>query len=217
MRIHSLRFDLPLLAPLSHPTARGTAFPRILSGIPPRGFTLSSLDAYQRYGALNVQAGTTFLTPLSPCPAPLPTAQARAFFISYHLFHFPHLAPVSLPSHLSQHEAGHFLISYLVGIPPRAFTLSSLDAYQRYGALNVQAGTTFLDLDFQEQTGTRQIKSDMLDAVSCVALAGVCAEYLQFGVAEGGISDIQQLDFLYKSLGFTQSKSDDVVRWAVLN
>ncbi|CAI5514803.1 unnamed protein product [Closterium sp. Naga37s-1] len=50
----------------------------------------------------------------------------------------------------------------------------------------------------------------MLDAVSCVALAGVCAEYLQFGVAEGGISDIQQLDFLYKSLGFTQSKSDDV-------
>ncbi|CAI5947278.1 unnamed protein product [Closterium sp. NIES-65] len=100
------------------------------------------------------------------------------------------------------HEAGHFLVSYLVGIPPRSFTLSSLDAYQRYGALNVQAGTTFLDLDFQKQTRTRQIKSDMLDAVSCVALAGVCAEYLQFGVAEGGISDIQQvLDVLAQESG----------------
>ncbi|CAI5998462.1 unnamed protein product [Closterium sp. NIES-64] len=129
------------------------------------------------------------------CPSlhPSPTRHStRAFLrlLPSVLFSPPrsHLSP----SHPSQHEAGHFLVSYLVGIPPRSFTLSSLDAYQRYGALNVQAGTTFLDLDFQKQTRTRQIKSDMLDAVSCVALAGVCAEYLQFGVAEGGISDIQQ-------------------------
>ncbi|GJP37302.1 hypothetical protein CLOM_g6133 [Closterium sp. NIES-68] len=128
-----------------------------------------------------------------------------------------HLLNPTYRKRVALHEAGHFLISYLVGIPPRGFTLSSLDAYQRYGALNVQAGTTFLDLDFQKQTRTWQIKSDMLDAVSCVALAGVCAEYLQFGIAEGGVADIQQLDFLYRSLGFTQRKSDDVVRWAVLN
>jgi len=29
------------------------------------------------------------------------------------------------------HEAGHFLIAYLVGLLPRAYTLSSLDAFLR--------------------------------------------------------------------------------------
>jgi hypothetical protein len=31
------------------------------------------------------------------------------------------------------HEAGHFLIAYLVGLLPRDYTLSALDAYKRYG------------------------------------------------------------------------------------
>jgi len=50
-----------------------------------------------------------------------------------------------------------------------------------------------------------------------VALAGVATEYLQFGVAEGGIGDVQQLDGLLKALKFTQAKADDEIRWAVLN
>lgn len=36
--------------------------------------------------------------------------------------------------------AGHFMIAYLSGLLPLAFTLSSLDAYNKYRALNVQAG-----------------------------------------------------------------------------
>lgn len=52
---------------------------------------------------------------------------------------------------LGQHEAGHFLVSYLVGILPRDYTLSSLDAFRKYGVLNVQAGTTFVDFEFQEE------------------------------------------------------------------
>lgn len=51
----------------------------------------------------------------------------------------------------SQHEAGHFLVAYLMGFMPKSYTLSSLDAFQRFGALNVQAGTTFIDFEFQEE------------------------------------------------------------------
>lgn len=42
-------------------------------------------------------------------------------------------------------------------------------------------------------------------------------ESLNFRHAEGGLSDVQQLDRLLNALGFTQKKADSEVRWAVLN
>ncbi|KAG5232529.1 NB-ARC domain-containing disease resistance protein [Salix suchowensis] len=50
-----------------------------------------------------------------------------------------------------QHEAGHFLIAYMVGILPRGYTLTSLEALQKDGSLNVQAGTAFVDFEFLEE------------------------------------------------------------------
>ncbi|KAG6646102.1 hypothetical protein CIPAW_08G170300 [Carya illinoinensis] len=50
-----------------------------------------------------------------------------------------------------QHEAGHFLIAYLVGILPKGYTLTSLEALKKEGSLNVQAGTTFVDFEFVEE------------------------------------------------------------------
>jgi len=52
---------------------------------------------------------------------------------------------------VSMHEAGHFLVAYLMGVLPKGYTLSALDALQRYGALNVQAGTVFCDRVFQKE------------------------------------------------------------------
>ncbi|KAG7968630.1 hypothetical protein I3843_08G165200 [Carya illinoinensis] len=109
---------------------------------------------------------------------------------------------------LDSHEAGHFLIAYLVGILPKGYTLTSLEALKKEGSLNVQAGTAFVDFEFVEET---------LNRFSCIALAGVAAEYLLYGVAEGGLADINKLDMLLKSLAFTQKKADSQVRWSVLN
>lgn len=116
-----------------------------------------------------------------------------------------------------QHEAGHFLIAYLVGILPRGYTLSSFDALKKEGSLNVQAGTTFVDFEFVEEVKTGKVSATMLNRFSCIALAGVATEYLLYGQAEGGLTDINKLDGLLKSLGFTQKKADSQVRWAVLN
>ncbi|XP_058101647.1 uncharacterized protein LOC131245900 isoform X2 [Magnolia sinica] len=107
-----------------------------------------------------------------------------------------------------QHEAGHFLIAYLLGVLPKGYTLSSLEALKKEGSLNVQAGTAFVDFEFLEET---------LNRFSCIALAGVATEYLLFGYSEGGLADIDKLDGLLKGLGFTQKKADSQVRWAVLN
>ena len=115
------------------------------------------------------------------------------------------------------HEAGHFLVAYLTGFLPKAYTLSSLDAFLSSRRLNVQAGTTFCDALFQEEIASGKLKSSSLDVYSCVALAGVATEWLRFGRAEGGLADINQLDNLMRGLGFTQKKADDQVRFAVLN
>ncbi|KAF6255000.1 hypothetical protein COO60DRAFT_1641869 [Scenedesmus sp. NREL 46B-D3] len=115
------------------------------------------------------------------------------------------------------HEAGHFLVAYLVGLLPRGYTLSTLDAFVRYRALNVQAGCQFCDGGFEGEVAAGRISSSSLDRFSCVALAGVVTEYLRFGQAEGGVGDVAQLDQLLRALQFTQKKADGQVRWAVLN
>ncbi|KAF8017932.1 hypothetical protein BT93_H2982 [Corymbia citriodora subsp. variegata] len=116
-----------------------------------------------------------------------------------------------------QHEAGHFLIAYLVGILPRGYSISSLDALKKEGSLNVQAGTSFVDFEFLEEVNAGKVSATTLNKFSCIALAGVATEYLLFGCAEGGLADINQLDSLLKGLGFTQKKADSQVRWAVLS
>ncbi|XP_024961564.1 uncharacterized protein LOC112502002 isoform X2 [Cynara cardunculus var. scolymus] len=118
---------------------------------------------------------------------------------------------------LDSHEAGHFLIAYLLGILPKGYTLSSLEAFQQEGSLNVQAGTTFVDFEFTDEISAGRVSATMLNKFSCIALAGVATEYLLYGYAEGGLADVSTLDGLLNSLGFTQKKADSQVRWAVLN
>ncbi|MFS7954197.1 putative peptidase M41 [Helianthus anomalus] len=57
----------------------------------------------------------------------------------------------------------------------------------------------------------------MLNKFSCITLAGIATEYLLYGYAEGGLADVNTLDGLLRSLGFTQKKADSQVRWAILN
>mmetsp|Transcript_9381 Transcript_9381/g.24268 ORF Transcript_9381/g.24268 Transcript_9381/m.24268 type:complete len:392 (+) Transcript_9381:42-1217(+) len=118
---------------------------------------------------------------------------------------------------VAMHEAGHFLVAYLVGILPKAYTLSALDAVLRYKSPGVQAGCTFCDKAFQAEVATGTIKGKSLDRVVCVAVAGVAIEFLLFGQANGGITDIQQMEALFQSLRFDQRRTNAQLRWSVLN
>lgn len=51
----------------------------------------------------------------------------------------------------------------------------------RYSALNVQAGTQFCDAAFQREVAKGSLSSNSLDRFTCVALAGVAAEYVAYG------------------------------------
>ncbi len=139
------------------------------------------------------------------------------------------LAP-SYARRVAAHEAGHFLIAYLVGLLPRGATLSSAAAWsaevRARGVLSAltsitrpaaQAGTRVCDAGFRAEVARGKIRAGTVDAAVCVALAGVTAEYLAFGSAEGGLDDVSQLDGLLRALGFSQAKADAQIRWAVLN
>jgi hypothetical protein len=77
------------------------------------------------------------------------------------------------------HEAGHFLVAYLLGLLPRGYELSAWDAFRASRALNVQAGTTFCDAAFQAEVASGRLSSASLDVYSCVALAGVATEWIR--------------------------------------
>lgn len=94
------------------------------------------------------------------------------------------------------HEAGHFLISYLLGVPVRGCITNAWQS-QKYPEIRGQAGTIFYDTKLNEEVATQKVTRSSLDRLSVIVMAGIAAEALKFGRAEGGVSDEQALvDFL---------------------
>ncbi|KAF2294864.1 hypothetical protein GH714_024625 [Hevea brasiliensis] len=107
-----------------------------------------------------------------------------------------------------QHEAGHFLVGYLLGALPKRYTVPSVEEL-RDG--NFEGGKVeFLGFEFLRET---------LNNFSCIILGGLVMEHLVFGDSEGHYSDVdkEQLDKALKWLGFSNSKANFQVRWAALN
>ncbi|MBD2771984.1 ATP-dependent Zn protease [Iningainema tapete] len=101
------------------------------------------------------------------------------------------------------HEAGHFLVAHLLGIPITGYTLSAWEALkQRQPG---QGGVSFDDNELASQLEQGKIGAQMLDRYCTVWMAGIAAENLVYQNAEGGVDDKTKLAGVLTNLGFSES------------
>ncbi|KAK1439420.1 hypothetical protein QVD17_05238 [Tagetes erecta] len=131
-----------------------------------------------------------------------------------------------------QHEAGHFLVGYLLGVLPKKYRFSSMEDE------NVDASVKFVGFEFltelddvvlsnntlhevkaghAHQASKRQLSSTVLGKFACVIVGGLVAEHLAFGYSKGHLGDVEKLDRVLKWLQFTEEEANTLTRWAALN
>ncbi|MDF5706524.1 MAG: ATP-dependent Zn protease [Nostoc sp. S4] len=112
------------------------------------------------------------------------------------------------------HEAGHFLVAHLLGIPVIGYTLSAWEAMKQ-GQAGL-GGVTFDDTELGSQLEVGKISAQMLDRYCTVWMAGIAAETLVFDNAEGGTDDKNKLIKVLKILGFSESVYQQKLRFHAL-
>ncbi|CAN6545617.1 unnamed protein product [Malus baccata var. baccata] len=85
------------------------------------------------------------------------------------------------------HEAGHLLIAYLMGCPIRGVILDPIVAMQM--GIQGQAGTQFWDEKMANDLAEGRLDGTAFDRYCMVLFAGIAAEALIYGEAEGGEND----------------------------
>ncbi|XP_047945255.1 uncharacterized protein LOC125191870 isoform X1 [Salvia hispanica] len=114
------------------------------------------------------------------------------------------------------HEAGHLLVAYLMGCPIRGVILDPIRAMQM--GIQGQAGTQFWDEKLQHELSEGRLSGSAFDRYCMVLFAGIAAEALIYGEAEGGEND----ENLFRSIcgllepPFTIAQMSNQARWSVL-
>jgi len=128
---------------------------------------------------------------------------------------FSRLVMPGLSNKILRHEAGHFLIAYLIGCPVEGCVLSSWAALQdaRFGGQrnSLSAGTSFFDPDLSEQVnGKKPLSRESIDRFTMIVMAGIAAEAIYFGQADGGAGDEMSL---IRFLGSIRPRSNGATVW----
>ncbi|KAL3537977.1 hypothetical protein ACH5RR_001343 [Cinchona calisaya] len=133
-----------------------------------------------------------------------------------------------------QHEAGHFVVGYLLGVFPKRYGVPSMEDLVKD---NFAGGKVeFLGFEFLREVCTAAlsnincidrkqnnevyrctISSKTLNRFLCVILGGLAAEHLTFGYSELLHSDVEKLDRVLKWLGFCQDEANWRIKWAAMN
>ncbi|MBD2208491.1 ATP-dependent Zn protease [Nostoc linckia FACHB-104] len=112
------------------------------------------------------------------------------------------------------HEAGHFLVAHLLGIPISAYTLSAWEAWKQ--GQPGQGGVTFNDAELASQLEAGKISAHILDRYCTVWMAGIAAETLVFQNAQGGADDRTKLVGVLANIGFSAANSQQKQRFHTL-
>ncbi|XVF33814.1 hypothetical protein REPUB_Repub18cG0003100 [Reevesia pubescens] len=114
------------------------------------------------------------------------------------------------------HEAGHLLVAYLMGCPIRGVILDPIVAMQM--GIQGQAGTQFWDEKMNNEIAEGQLSGSTFDRYCMVLFAGIAAEALVYGEAEGGEND----ENLFRSIcvllqpPLSVAQMSNQARWSVL-
>ncbi|MGA9382979.1 MAG: ATP-dependent Zn protease [Phormidium sp.] len=90
-----------------------------------------------------------------------------------------------------RHEAGHFLVATLLGIPISGYSLSAWSALQQ--GHPGQGGVRFADRELASQLQEGILSSSVFHRYATIWMAGIAAEVLVYGNAEGGAEDREKL------------------------
>ncbi|MEB3212404.1 MAG: ATP-dependent Zn protease [Leptolyngbyaceae bacterium] len=112
------------------------------------------------------------------------------------------------------HEAGHFLVAHLLGIPVTGYTLNAWEAFRK--GQPGRGGVSFDTQDLGNQMAKGQVPVQKIDAYCAVWMAGIAAEQMVYGNAEGGSDDCQQLRTLWTQIEPPKPASDVKIRWSAL-
>ncbi|KAK4771602.1 hypothetical protein SAY87_032134 [Trapa incisa] len=112
----------------------------------------------------------------------------------------------------AQHEAGHFLCGYLLGVLPKGYELlkKGISGQHQIAGGNVN----FVGFDF---LGDIPLNPQTFDNFSCVIVGGLVAEHLSLGYSEGLHSDIDKLDRVIRWTSLREDEAKFHIRWAVTN
>ncbi|NET10657.1 MAG: ATP-dependent Zn protease [Merismopedia sp. SIO2A8] len=113
------------------------------------------------------------------------------------------------------HEAGHFLVAYLLDIPVTDYTLSAWAALQK--GQKGRGGVQFDVSQIVAQAETGTLSAQAINTYCTIWMAGIAAEQWMYGEAEGGGSDRQQIQLLWSRLNVSNSQCETKIRWSILN
>jgi hypothetical protein len=112
-----------------------------------------------------------------------------------------------------KHEAGHFLVAHLLGIPISGYAINAIDAFKQ--GQSAQGGVQFDDRQLNEQLQRGQLTAQMLDRYCTVWMAGIAAEAIAYEQATGGAEDRMKLQAVLAKIS-TPINAELKARWASL-
>jgi hypothetical protein len=112
------------------------------------------------------------------------------------------------------HEAGHFLVAYLLNIPIHGYALNAWEAFKQ--GQKAQGGVRFNDVELTTELQQGKLSTQLLDRYCTVWMAGIMAEKLVYGKAEGGSEDREKLRLLLTQLKRPITEIKIKENWAML-
>lgn len=115
---------------------------------------------------------------------------------------------------VTRHEAGHFLVAHLLGIPVTGYTLSAWEALRQ--GYPGEGGVRFDSQELEAEVAAGKLSAQLLNRYCTIWMAGIAAETLIYGNVEGGGDDRRKLEGVMAQLPIAPQEREQKPRWAAL-